>query len=349
MKKIILNFSCWALIALFFVGCDGDKPSTTNTTQESTDNTIGKTGILAIDQLTDLIAENPNDPKLYATRAKAFYENDGYDNAILDMASAMKIDSTNADYHHLLADIYLDYSKSRLALQTMKRCVALHPDRIPSLLKLAEFQQILKQYDASMATIAKVMRAEPNNPEGFFMIGLNHVLMGNKQMASKNLQKCVDIDPEHTDAFVLLGKIFDEDDSPLAAQYFENAVQTDPDNPDVLYNQASYLHNHDKLEKAKTILKKIAQLDKSYANAYQRLGIIYIEQDSIKTANANFNIAVKVDPTFGLAYYYRGYTAEQMGDFQAAVNDYQNILNFDPDYERAKVGLARAKKALANK
>lgn len=349
MKKKILNLSFWAIIALFFVGCGGDKPTTTEDTKEETENSIGKTGIPAIDQLTDLIGESPNDPKLYATRAKAFYENEGYDNAILDMASAMRIDSTNADYHHLLADIYLDYSKSRLALQTMKRCVALHPNRIPSLLKLAEFQQILKQYDASMATITQIMKIEPNNPEGFFIIGLNHVLLGNKEMASKNLQKCVDIDPEHTDAFVLLGKIFDEDNSPLAAQYFENATQTDPENPEVLYNQASYLHNHDELERAKEILKKIAKLDKSYADAYQRLGIIYIEQDSINTAHANFNIAVKVDPTYGLAYYYRGYTSELMGDFQAAVNDYQNILNFDPNYERAKEGLARAKQALASK
>jgi len=180
------------------------------------------------------------------------------------------------------------------------------------------------------------------------MIGLNHTLMGNKSLAVKNLQRCVSLDPDHTDAFVLLGKIFDEDDKPLAAQYFENAVQTAPSDPDVLYNQASYLHNHDQLDKSIDILKKIVSIDKNYADAFHRMGIIYIEKDSLQKANDNFNIAVSVDPQYGLAYYYRGYTSELLGNLQAAKNDYQNILNFEPDYEKAKAGIARVNKALAN-
>lgn len=344
MKKqtLILNFL--AIIIFSFVACKTEKPSSSTAPEE--EQTMGLTGIATIDNLTQRLVDNPNDPKLFATRAKAFYENENYDHAIQDMAYAMKVDSNNAEYHHLLSDIYLDYYKSRLALKTMKRCVSIHPKSIPSLLKLADIQQLLKQYDASMASVARVMKIEPNNPHGFFKIGLNHSLKGNKQMAIKSLQQCVDLEPDYTDAWVLLGQIFEGDKSKLAAQYFENATQTAPDNPDILYNQASYLHNQNQLDESATLLRKIISIDKRYANAFHRLGIIYIEKDSLDKAYENFNIAVSVKPEFGIAYYYRGYTSELQGKLESAKVDYQNILNFEPDYQKAKEGLARVNQAL---
>jgi len=346
MKKQILNLLFIILVILSIGACKNDKPTST-----STDGTkqLGSTGIATIDKLTAQITKNTSDAALFAARAQAFYENEGYDNAIQDMAMAMKIDSTNADYHHQLSEIYLDYYKSRLALQTMQRCVALHPRRVKSLLYLAEIQQILKQYDASMATIARIMSIEPDNPEGFYMIGLNHILMGNKPMAIKTLQKSVDINPDHTDAWTLLGKIFQEDKNPLAKQYFENAVQSSPEDLDILFNKASYLHNTDQLDEAAKLLRRIVKTDRNYVNAYQSLGVIYIEKDSIQQAYDNFNITINLDPEFGIGYYYRAYTSELLGNLDAAKNDYQNVLNFDPDFLRAQEGMARVNEALANK
>lgn len=347
MKKQILHLLFLAAIALSIGACKNDTTANTSSTDETP--AIGATGIASIDKLTAQITKNTSDATLFAARAKAFHDNEGYDNAILDMAKAMKIDSTNADYHHQLSEIYLDYFKSRLALQTMKRCVSLHPRRIKSLLYLAEIQQILKQYDASMSTITRVMGIEPDNPEGFYMIGLNHILMGNKTMSIKTLQKCVDIDPDHTDAWVLLGQIFKEDKDPIAEQYFENAVQSSPNDVDILFNKASYLHNTDRLDKAADILKRIIKSDKNYVNAYQSLGVIYIEKDSMQKAYENFNIAVNLDPQFGIGYYYRGYTSEMLGKLQSAKDDYQTVLNFEPNFERAKSGMERVNAALPNK
>lgn len=348
MNKQILNFIFLATIALFLSACGNDKPTTTAPDNTSVSQKLGKTGVPEIDKLTDQIAQSPDNPTLHAARAEAFYKNEGYDYAIADMAEAMRIDSTNADYHHLLSEIYLDYYKSRLALQTMKRCVALYPQRIPSLLKLAEIQQILKMYDASMMTIGRIMKIEPDNAEGFFMVGLNHTLMGNKDASIRAIQKCVELNPDHTDGWVLLGRIFAEDGKSLAEQYFENAVQTAPENADVLYNKASYLHDSDQLDEAIIILEKIITIDPQYAQAFDRLGVIYLEKNSVDQAITNFNIAVKVDPEFGVAYYHRAFAHETKEDFEAAKADYERILKFNPDYENAKKGLERIAQA-ANK
>ena len=107
MNKQILNFILLLSISLFYSACGNDKPSTSTSVYDTpSTQQLGKTGVLSIDNLTDQIAQNPENPKLYAARAEAFYNNEGYDYAIVDMATAMKIDSTNADYHHLLSEIY---------------------------------------------------------------------------------------------------------------------------------------------------------------------------------------------------------------------------------------------------
>ena len=96
----------------------------------------GKTGNPTIDSLTDLIFKNSKDANLYFQRAKLFNENGekgGFDYAIKDMQYALSLDSNNIDFHHFISDVYMDYSQSRLAVQTMERAATIAPTRLPTL------------------------------------------------------------------------------------------------------------------------------------------------------------------------------------------------------------------------
>ena len=347
MKKQLLNYGIGILLCLFFASCETEKkPVSPSTSTPTKDQLISSTGIPEIDKISTAIVKEPENAKLYAARAEQFYNNKAYDEAIQDMASAMKIDSVNAEYHHLLSDIYLDYYQSRMALKTMERAANLHPKRIPTLLKLAFTQYILKQYDASMGTINKIMTLEPQNAEGFFIRGLNFVDKGNKKAAIKNLQTCVDNDPDHIDGWILLGQIYADDKNPIAAQYFENAIQVDPNSINALQTKASYLHNNDKLDEAMDLYQKVIEIDSKYAEAYQSMGVIYFEKDSLQKAYENFDISTKVDPTFVIGYYFRGLAAEAMGNLASAKEDYQNVLNFDPQYDKAIEAMERVTQLL---
>ena len=133
----ITGIALLIIISLFsFLSC-GEKKSEKKVESESK----------AIQDLTKMILESPDDPDLYYDRAILYYENSAFDEAIDDITRAQKIDSLRPDLYHLLADVYLDYYKSFDALKTMEKVVSIHPTRIPSLLKLAEFQYILKQYN----------------------------------------------------------------------------------------------------------------------------------------------------------------------------------------------------------
>ena len=328
------------LVGLFFGTCQNTVE--TNQSPVNTD-TIASTGNPAIDGLSVAIADNPNDPSLYAKRAGLFYQGEGYDEAIIDLQKALSFDSTNVDYLHLLADVYLDYYQSYPAINTMMKAAALYPTRIPTLLKLSEFQLILKQYDKSINTINEILKLEQLNAEAYFMLGLNFKEQGDIDRAMGSFQTAVENNPDLVDAWINLGQLHAEKGSNLAKYYFENAVKMAPNNITALHAKADFLHFSEDRQGAIETYRQINSIDPDYSESLFNTGIIYLEMDSLIQAKKHFNMAVVTSPTYIIAYYYRGLVAEMQGDVDAAKKDYQTALNFNPEFVRAKEALERLK------
>ena len=325
---------------LFFIHCQNSVDA-----NQATAETVNlpTTGNPAIDGLSIAIVESPNDPSLYAKRADMFYQNEGYDEAISDLQKALQIDSTNVDYLHLLADVYLDYYQSYPAINTMMKAAALYPTRIPTLLKLSEFQLILKQYDKSINTINEVLKLEQLNAEAYFMLGLNFKEQGDIDRAMGSFQTAVENNPDLVDAWITLGQLHAEKGSKLAKYYFENAVKVAPNNITALHAKAEFLHFSDDRQGAIATYRKINVIDPDYSESLFNTGIIYLEMDSLGQAKKHFNMAVVTSPTYIIAYYYRGLVFEMEGNIAAAKKDYQTALNFNPEFERAQIALDKLK------
>ena len=303
------------------------------------------TGNPDIDGLTREIAQNPQDPALYATRGELFYEKEGYDEAISDLTRAIEMDSTRPEYYHLLADAHLDYFRSRPALKIMENAAERFPSNIPTLLKLSEYQLILKQYEESMRTIDKILRQDPQNAEAYFMFGMNFEEQGDTVRAINSYQKAVEFDAEIIEGWINLGQLYGERGSPLAGQYFENAVSIDPQNIIALHAQADYFSSQGQLQEAVDTYRKIVSIDPQYDPAHFNSGLIYLDMDSVARAEKMFDITLEVSPRHIRAYYYRGVAREMQGNNDAALRDYEQALDMAPDYQQALEGVERLKSA----
>jgi tetratricopeptide (TPR) repeat protein len=298
----------------------------------------------AIEDLTKRIEASPNNAELYAARGFLWYENENYDEGIADLEKAIQLDSTRAEYFHTLADVYMDYYKSRKALNIMERAGAAFPKRVPTLLKLAEFQLIVKQHTQALFTLERIRQIEPLNPEMFLMFGNVFFDMDKKDQAITAYQSAVENDPGLIDAWIKLGTLLADKGSPIAEKYFDNALRVDSNNIDALHAKAYFLSNKkDDLKGAIQLYKKINTIDQQYVDGYYNLGLIYLDMDSLDQAYKSFDLAIKFDPTFPGAYYHRGHAAELQGKREQAISDFKSTLNLDPEYEAAKAGLQRLK------
>jgi tetratricopeptide (TPR) repeat protein len=304
---------------------------------------LALTGNPEIDELTKAIHSSPDNPELYFKRGEIFYSLQAYDQAILDLARVMKLDSLNLKAHHLLADVYLDSYQSARALQTMQRATVLYPDSIQTKLKLSEFQLILKQYDAALQTIADIMKIRPGDPEALFMLGLIYRDQGKTDQAIGAFQSAVERNPDMSEAWVILGDLMDRTQNPMASQYFDNAVRVAPGNVAAWHAKAYYLQNNDKIDEALEIYRHIHTLDAHYPEAYLNAAILLMYQDSLDAAMNELSILTQINPTYPAGWFYKGKVHHLKGQKAEAKAAYEQTLRLDDNYEQARDGLQELK------
>lgn len=330
-----------ALILFAFFACKNEpKPVPASLQQIQQDPELVK--------LNALLQKDPNNDSLLYHRAMVYYKLEAFDEAIADAEQAIKRDSMQAPYYQLLADVYMDYARphdSRRGIDVLKMAAQKFPNDIKTLLKLSEFQLIVKQHGDALSTLNQILLRDPQNAEAYFMSGRVALDKGDTTNAIAALRKSVQFDSGNGDAWMFLGRIFAQKNNPLAIQYFDNALRVDSTNVQAREFKAVFYKRRGDFDKAFQVYRGIIAQNPDYSNAYFDMGMIYLELDSLPKAYTNFDIAIKTDPLFVNAYYYRGITSEKQGNVTAAMSDYTQASKMSPEFEEAKVAKERLEKA----
>ncbi|MEO5581095.1 MAG: tetratricopeptide repeat protein [Saprospiraceae bacterium] len=293
-------------------------------------------------QLDQAILDHPFVDSLYYLRATNSYQKGDFKSAQADLVYAIKLDSLSPDYYHLLADAYLDNNDSYQGLSTMYRAAKQFPDRIPTLLKLSEFQNILKQNDQSLETINSILKVDPINANAYLMAGINLRDLKDTVNAIKNLLKATRYDDQLVDSWIILGQLTRKSDFNIANAYFENAMRIDSEGINTLHNYAEFLQDTLPLS-AIRLYKKIIDIDHKYQDAYLNAGILYFKLDSFSQALSHFNILTQLEPAEPKFYYYRGTIKEAMADKKGARLDFEQALHLKPDFTEASKAMKSLK------
>lgn len=290
-----------------------------------------------------MIDKDPENASLLFARGQYFYDTENYEKAIEDLEKAIKIDSIQPDYYHLLSDAYMDSAKSRYAIQTMKNLIDRFPERVPSLLKLAELFFIVKEYDNSISTINSILYLSPGNPDAYFLLGVNFKEMGKLNEAKNSLLTSVENNPEDIDAWLQLGQVAELQKDTAALTFYSNALHVDSTSIEALHHIAFFYQNNGKTPKALETYRKMSIMNPNYTSSYLNAGLIYLHLDSLKQAYDNFNILINIDRTNPKGYYYRGYVNYLTGNKENARSDFEQTLKIDPEFTEVKEMLEKVR------
>ena len=296
--------------------------------------------------LSDQIKINPDASELWFARGRAFYALGSYEAAITDLNKALELDSSRPDTWHLLADVYLDYYQSRPALQTMEKASKLFPENRGTLLKLAEFELILKRYSEAFQTLNKIEAIRPNDPEALFMKGMVAKESGDTAAAITYFQHATAQDPYIIDAWINLGQLMTTVDTSEAVRYFNAAESIEPENPHVLHAKARYLTDIGRNTEAMKTYRDLISHDPYYADAYFNMGLLFLQIDSLNKAKQHFELTVKTEPSYARAYYYLGLLSELSGLNKDALRQYEQSLRLDPDDEDSRRAILRVQEMI---
>ena len=331
MKKTLLFLG---LLLAFFACNRTPKPETDHTTQEpTTPITVNQ----AIQLLTDSIAMDSTNARLYQSRAKAYFANEQVGQAMVDINNALQLDPNNIDTYLLLADVYYALGDQDNIASTLNKAVEINSLDARPLVKLAELNLLQQNFNLAIGYVDKALGLSSYNPRAYFVKGMCY--MAAKQdtvSALKNFQLAAEQDENFYDPVEQICRIYAVQQPPYAMEYIRKAQQQFPDYPTARYELALYLQSHGEPEEAllhyDTLLMQnpdnyIVLFNKGYVN------YVYLEDN--EAALNYFNQALDVNPNYLDAFYNKGRVIEQMGDYAQAMDIYKEVLRLQPDYQLA--------------
>ena len=169
----------------------------------------------------------------------------------------------------------------------------------------------MKHVNAQLEYLQKQVQAEPNNPKNRVELGYTYYLKGKNDLAIKEFNQALSIDPKYFDGYYNLGLVL---------------------NKEKRYNEAL-----DNFQKAVEISPK------DYKGHVQK-GISYRGLKMFKEASESLAQASKLMPGSADIIYEIGRVAEDQGQIDAAIGIYKEALSYDPLFKDAVQALERVQK-----
>ncbi|HEX7414038.1 MAG TPA: tetratricopeptide repeat protein [Bacteroidia bacterium] len=327
-----------------FVACVLFMGSCTNSAHKAEDkNGTAKDTLTAeinskeLKQLNDLLKSDPNNPHVYYKRGKIYFGFKDFDAAIADAKRCLKIDSLKTDsFYILLCDASFATGKTRMAKETLERCVKNIPTSTKGYLKLAELYFFVKKYKEAINNINYALKIDQNIALGYFLKGMCYKESGDSALALSSFQTACEQDDKYYDAFVETGRLLATKKNLLCIEYFNSALKINPKSTETIYFVAKFYQDTKRIPLAIDAYNKLLSLDKKNKNALYNLGAIHYTflKDSEK-AKAYFTQAIEVDTDYADAYLARGICFEDLKKIPDAEADYKMAVQLKPNFDPA--------------
>ena len=293
------------------------------------------------------IDKNPKDPLLYFELSDYYMSVGRMDSALNIAFSAIRIDSTNSSFYVKLSDIYFAMANTEATEEMLEKAIALNNKNNDAYLKLAELYFLLKEYDLAQKNTKKAIELQTHNPKAYHILGCIFQEIGDTLAAIRNHLIATNQNPDYFDAYMELGTLYYCKGNPLAIDYYNNALNVNPNSILCLYNIAMFYQKTGDYEKALEKYRMILQLEAKnknefyfIRNAYHNMGWVYSEgEQKYEEAVVFYTKAIQMDTTYIEAVYNRGFTFQRLKQYDNARQDYLYCLRLVNNYPLAVEGL----------
>ena len=328
MRKVLLVLAC----ALMLTSCSdiqNDKSTKSNDNQQ----VINSEDEFVTDSL---------DVDGYINRARWYLANEQVGNAIRDINSALSIDGKNVDALLVLADIYYALGDEDNIMLTLNKATEIAPMDSRPVVKLAELSFLQGNTNLANAYLDKALELNSLNPQAYYMRGIICMSKNDTVQALKQFMKARSQDDTFVDPVLQIANIYAAQRDPMAREFYNLAIDMEPDNYGTYYDLAMYLQDNGNPEKA---LEIYDTLDVKIPGSYQILfnkgyvNLVYLF-DYDEAINC-FDKALEINPKSVDALLNKGVAYEQKGDYKKAKSIYLQILKGNPNYQLAIDALQR--------
>jgi tetratricopeptide (TPR) repeat protein len=322
------------LIPVLLLSCDGNEQDPVVHQDRPIEN--------ALADVEQRILASPQNGDLFAERARLNEQRDSMTLALNDWKRALVLDSLNAANHIGIADLYFRKVKLFEADKHFRKAASLDPKATEPRLKLAEMELLKRNYRDAMGWANDALRIDPQHARGYYLKGYIHMEAGDTALAVSSFRTAIEQDPSMFMAYEQLGVIHAAKRDPLAMQYYNSALDLQPDRTETLYALGMFAQENGMDSLALKCYDRIKDIDPKNAMAWYNTGYIHLEhRNDPNGANEQFTGAIARAPMFAEAYFNRGLSYERQGVLDSAYIDFKRTLAIKPDMTAAAEAIGR--------
>lgn len=327
----------FVVLILLAIGCNPNSKSESSVVSYEDANPL-----TYLDSISDVIVKDPNNSINYYRRALFFYQETEYDQAMADIERAINIDDLVAEYFYLEGNIYYDDKKFEDAFRSYQSAVELDNKHVEALLKLSSLELALENYQLALDMVNKALKVEPMNADAYYLKGFIYLNGGDTAIAISSYRTAVEVNSDHYNTYIMLGKLYALEKHEYAGDYYDNALRIRPNSVEALYNKGVYLQSIEEYDEAYFLYDQIIELDSSSYFAYYNRGyMMLISDSSYSGAIKEFEKSLRYYPYYFEAFYNIGLCYENQGDYEKAAEYYKKALEINPQYDLAAFGMSR--------
>jgi len=186
------------------------------------------------------------------------------------------------------------------------------------------------QYKQAELELEQADELQPETFEILYNLGVTFLLDHDNNRAELQLSRALRLRPDSPETLVALAQVYRSESRPLdALDLLVRAHKAVPGNTDIVLRMAQISMSQGYFEDAIPLLESAIQTAPQQPDLHLALGQSYLRSDRLEKAVAEFTRTITLQPSLR-AYSFLGLADAELGRFDAAVQDFQNGLKFDP-------------------
>jgi predicted TPR repeat methyltransferase len=210
------------------------------------------------------------------------------------------------------------------------------------------------QVDGAEALYARILEAEPENPDAMHYLGVARVCRGAFDAGLELIERSLAMGPERADRYSNLGNVLlAKGRISQAADAYRKAISIDFAHTNAHLNLGVILGAQRRFDEAAGFYKRAIEIDPDFFNAHHNFGNLYLRQGNAREAVACYLKALALQPRHAQIRKSLGYAYSRLGQLDKAAEVYREWLAQEADDPGARVwqvvatGTACAKHLLA--
>lgn len=228
--------------------------------------------------------------------ALEFYKQGKYKEAIDVFSTVLEHDEGNAEVYNNMGLCYAKLNDFEQAEKAYIKSIELNPQIPQAYINLSDLYYKNNDLGSAIGTLERGSYEMEDNMVLAHMLARVYLEDSRYDMATTELEKVLEKEPENYDAYYDLGRVhFELGDYEDAISNFENVIEYKEDNEFLYYYLAQSYEGNNEIDKAISNYLKATTVNTKFAVAYKKLGILFMARNDFEDAIEYFEDYMDLD------------------------------------------------------